>query len=185
MKYFLIYTVLMVLISMFLGCGTENPICSENYCVSGEIFLRSSLFEDEEFTEVAIIESEWLRLLTQVETTPQPIMPAQSSDATLSNIISDVTINGEDSKYNGETVTVTGFVVWKSDNGESVVIYKNASLVHAYEERAIFFIVSKTKGIKLDQYTSPNSYTFTVKINAILPPEGIKEFYTIGSVLSE
>ena len=45
MRYitFLFFAAMMVLIPMLLGCSSENPICSDNFCVTGEIFLRSEI----------------------------------------------------------------------------------------------------------------------------------------------
>jgi len=37
-----------------IGCSTENPLCTDNYCVTGEIFLKSELEEDQEFSELPI-----------------------------------------------------------------------------------------------------------------------------------
>ena len=49
MRYFLIYTVLMVMIAVFLGCETTNPLCSDTYCIEGEIYLKSELADDVTF----------------------------------------------------------------------------------------------------------------------------------------
>ena len=44
MKNTLIFLILLGLIFMLaIGCETQNPVCSENYCVMGEIFPRSEI----------------------------------------------------------------------------------------------------------------------------------------------
>lgn len=40
---------LIAILTFSIGCSTENPICSDNFCVQGVIFPKSELFEDEEF----------------------------------------------------------------------------------------------------------------------------------------
>ena len=53
MKYTsILYLLLLGLIFMLaIGCETQNPVCSENYCVMGEIFPRSEI-GDSEFEEL-------------------------------------------------------------------------------------------------------------------------------------
>jgi hypothetical protein len=43
-----IASIMMILIFMLaIGCETQNPVCSENYCVIGEIFPRSEIGDGE------------------------------------------------------------------------------------------------------------------------------------------
>ena len=44
------YFSLLGLCVIVCGCETHNPICSETYCLTGEIFERSELSDDQEFT---------------------------------------------------------------------------------------------------------------------------------------
>ena len=54
MKNTLIFLILLGLIFMLaIGCETQNPVCSENYCVMGEIFPRSEI-GDSEFEELPV-----------------------------------------------------------------------------------------------------------------------------------
>ena len=47
-----IASIMMILIFMLaIGCETQNPVCSENYCVIGSIFPRSEI-GDGEFEEL-------------------------------------------------------------------------------------------------------------------------------------
>ena len=111
MRYitFLLYTVLMVLIAMLLGCSTENPLCSQNYCVDGEIFLRSQLFEDEEFSEVNIVESDFIAAFAN--TTPVQtnigvsIKPIETDILTVTNSLK----NNEDT-FKGAFISVSAIV---------------------------------------------------------------------------
>ena len=38
----------------FLGCETINPLCTENYCVEGEIYPKSELRVGAEYGELPI-----------------------------------------------------------------------------------------------------------------------------------
>ena len=67
------------------GCSTENPLCTETYCVEGEIFLKTDLEVDETF-----------------ET-----LPASVDEQSLIDLL---TVNvGE---YDFESVVVTGKIDW-------------------------------------------------------------------------
>lgn len=75
----------------FAGCSTENPLCTDNYCIEGEIYLKSELAEDADFDP----------------------MPGTVSEATLLNILTvDV---GE---YDFEPITLTGKVDWDFQSPE-------------------------------------------------------------------
>ena len=98
-----------VLIPMLLGCETENPLCSDNYCVSGEIFLRSQLFEDEEFSEVDIVESNFIAAFANtapVQTNiGASIKPIETDILTVTNSLK----NNEDT-FKGAFISVNAVV---------------------------------------------------------------------------
>lgn len=48
MRYILILTLTAL---FFSGCSTENPLCTDNFCIEGEIFPRSEL-GDRDFEEL-------------------------------------------------------------------------------------------------------------------------------------
>ena len=52
-----------------IACSTENPLCTDNYCVEGEIFVRSEL-GDREFSELpaTVNEERILGILTPDDT---------------------------------------------------------------------------------------------------------------------
>ena len=185
----LLYYVLMLsafaLMIFTIGCSTENPLCSDNYCVSGEIFLRSQLLEGEEFSEIDVVESQLLAAFanvtpqTPVETTPEP------SEVSLADIIADAAAGN--TTYVDQTVTITGYVVWKSDAGTSMVIYETNNFLASGAESAAFFISTKVADdpVELANYVVGVSYTFTVYIYGILPPNENRNRYAIGANLSE
>ena len=181
----LIMFIVFVAMMLSIGCSTENPLCSDNYCVSGEIFLRSELFEDEEFSEVDIVEYEVLRAFantapqTPVETTPAPV----ETGVSLMDIIADVGAGNE--TYLNKTVTVAGTVAFKTDDGTAIIIYKNASAIQAAKEKAVFNIISLDDPVPLANYTVGDTYTFAVFVALILPPNQDRVFYSIGATLAK
>ena len=69
-------TLLLFLLIAVIGCEAVNPICSENYCVTGEVFSRSDLEDDQEFTELdaSISEQDIIDLWTlEVDTDFEPV----------------------------------------------------------------------------------------------------------------
>ena len=77
----LLYYVLMLaafaLMIFTFGCNTENPLCTDNYCVEGEIYPRSELVGD--FSPIAVDDSVILATFagvtpaTPIEITPAPV----------------------------------------------------------------------------------------------------------------
>ena len=74
-----------VLVMTIVGCETTNPLCTENYCIEGEIYLKSDLEADATFDT----------------------LPGTVSEETLINLLTvDV---GE---YTFESVEITGKIDW-------------------------------------------------------------------------
>lgn len=52
----------------FAGCSTENPLCTDNYCVEGEIYLKTELQEGQAFEDApANINEESIKKLWTLE----------------------------------------------------------------------------------------------------------------------
>ena len=93
----------------FMGCDAQNPVCSDNFCVVGEVFLRSELEENQEFSEANVDDSQILAVLAgtpepTTEPTTEPETQLQSEPVDLAT--ADV---GE---FNFKSVTVTGLLDW-------------------------------------------------------------------------
>ncbi len=183
--YYLMMLSAFALMIFTIGCNTENPLCSQNYCVSGEVFLRSQLLEGEEFSEVNVAESSLIAAFanttpqTPVETTPVPV---ETTDVSLADVLADAA--ADNTTYLNQTVTITGYVVWKSDQRDTIAIYKNANVLAAINE-PVFFIASLENTARLDKYVVGKSYTFTVTISKYAEPEEAGKFPTIVSVFPE
>ena len=93
MRYltFLFMLVLLIAIAVCLGCETVNPICSDTYCIEGEIYLKSELEADATFD----------------------VLPGSVNEETLINLLTvDV---GE---YTFEEVEIRGLVDWDYQNSD-------------------------------------------------------------------
>ena len=84
------------MIVVLFGCEAQNPICTDNFCVVGEVFPRSELDANQEFSKVEIDDSViFATLATATLTTPAekttPAEPAPTG-ATPGNGITKTTI---------------------------------------------------------------------------------------------
>jgi len=52
-----LFCFMLILLVSVIGCSTENPLCTDNYCVTGEIFPKSELEEGQSFEVLPIDES--------------------------------------------------------------------------------------------------------------------------------
>ena len=106
---------LLVLTTLYLGCTAENPVCSENFCVIGEIFPRTDLEDSEysEFSEVDVNDARIIAVLTGTETLTTPEEPtrprAEPSEPEVSRVnLEDIVVNalGGGRDYVGKIVYV-------------------------------------------------------------------------------
>ena len=165
----LLYYVLMLaafaLIIFTIGCSTENPLCSDNYCVSGEIFLRSQLLEGEEFSEVNVVESSLIAAFanttpaTPIETTPEPT----TNQVSVANIVSDVAVNGGDSDYVGQTVTITATVRFNFADEIGAISLATDNIDIS------FFVTDYHNPESLANYVEGSTYEFTLFIRNVAP----------------
>ena len=64
-----------LLIFSLMGCETENPLCTDNYCVTGEIFEKSDLKKGQDFGTLPLDEA---ALLAALENPPPGDMIAKN-----------------------------------------------------------------------------------------------------------
>lgn len=179
MTLFILY-----LFTTSLGCGTENPICSDNYCVTGEIFPKSELDPDTTYDEVRIDEATFLSMLanTQPPTpteTPAVVMDPPQPGVTLKDIITNVGTGNK--TYLNKTVTVTGFVVYRDKRGDALTLHTNTSFIDSAKQPAVFWISSFGNPKALEAFSLKSRHTVTVTIYLIEPPKGTSTYYSIWS----
>ena len=158
MRYitFLLYTAAMVLIAIFLGCSTENPLCSDNFCVEGDIFPRDHLFFDEEYSEVAVDETVLLNIITSTA----PPIPALTNTPSLSNIVAHVAAGGRECLEQTYTITATVDFNLLAIGGKSMTLVTN-------NDDISFFITAYDDPDSLADYQVGETYTFTLFISGI------------------
>ena len=108
MKY-INYTFLLLTLATLLGCEAENPICTPNFCAVGEIFPRSELKPNQEFSEAPIDDTQLVTLLGQTPATT-PLTPETTDnslfdDVRMPQIVRNVLNGGQ--RYNQQTITLT------------------------------------------------------------------------------
>ena len=170
-------TIFLFLLLSVIGCSAENPLCTDNYCVTGEIFPRSDLETGAEFSEVAIDDSQLFAILagaTPVETAETTDAPSTTS-TTMSNIVSDVADGG--TAYLEQTVTITAtvkFNLLQRSNLGGISLITNTEAVS-------FFVTDYTNPESLREYQEGQQYTFTLFIRSVDPPEDEFDNYAIWS----
>lgn len=152
-----LFTFLLFVIAVIfmLGCSTENPLCTDNYCVEGEIYPRSWLQWDEKFDEVSVDDTAVLNAI--VGTTPAP--PTLTNTPTLSQIVEHVAAGGRDCLE--QTYTIKGAVEFKFVSERS-----NFITLETGNEDVNFFISGDDLDALAD-YNEGETYTFTVSVRAI------------------
>ena len=181
-KHFLFLMVLLafaifVFAMAFTGCSAENPICSTNFCAVGEVFPRSELDDDATFSEVDIDDTQLIAVFGTIPTPAAKTTPLESNVVPLADILSDVAAGN--TTYLNKTVTVTGFVVYRDTKGKDAIVINETNTLTPLT--TAFFIEDFGNPATFDVYTIGQSYTFTVNIYTITPPEGDKAYYSLFS----
>ena len=150
------------------GCSAENPICSTNFCAIGEVFPRAEL-GDREFSEVDIDDSVIFATLVG---TPLPTkQPTEPDTTTLAAIVADVAKGG--TQYTNKIVTIDGTVEQVFETGGFVLSTNNDTVT--------FFVGNRTQPELLEPYEEGGTYTFTLFIDGIDPPDEQFSTYAIWS----
>ena len=157
MKKFVLAVAIWIATISIVGCETQNPICTENFCVTGEAFPRSEI-GDREFSEVDIDDS---RLLAALAGIPEQTTPVDETvDNTLAEIVSDTAAGG--TAYNGRFVNVTGevkenFTLDPDSSSEALTLQSG-------NDKITFFVISWGVPDNLTDYQIGETYGFPVFI---------------------
>ena len=158
-----------VLFTTFFGCEAQNPVCSDNFCVVGEVFLRSDLEANQEFSEVDVDDS--LILATLIGTTP--VEPTVDDPPTLESLVADVAAGGV--RYAGKIITITAEV----QSGASSFTNNDAITLVTNNADVWFYVISRETPARLANYEQGKSYTFNLFIQEIEPPDEFFAQYAI------
>ena len=171
-------TILLFLLLTVIGCSAENPLCTDNYCVTGEIFPRSDLEIGAKFSEVAIDDSQLFAVLagvTSVEATTDKPTTTEENTVTLADIVSDVADGG--TTYLEQTVTITATVRFKLTTGSITLVTDS--------DDVSFFVTTYDDPDRFSDLEEGTAYIFTLYIRDIDPPASVFGRYNIWSNLPE
>ena len=166
MKFFTLS--LCVLTVVFaIGCSTENPLCTDNYCVEGEIYPKSDLAAGVEYGDLPIDDAVIFATLAAGAT---PVETTSPDTVALDTIVADAAMGG--TTYIGETLTITAPVRFVFDGSISLL---------TQTQRVSFFVKNPKNPEKLNVFQEGRTYTFTVDIVDIEPPDAEFNWYAIWS----
>ena len=116
---------LIVIVVSTLGCSTENPLCTDNYCVEGEIYARSELADDAAFSKLAIDDS--VIFATLAGATIEPPKTTLDTDVNIIDTdLSTVTasLKADEPKFKGAFISVDAIVDKYTSDGTGLHLRK-------------------------------------------------------------
>ena len=176
MRYINCFILLLSLATIF-GCEAENPICTPNFCAVGEIFPRSELEPNQEFSEAPIDDAQLVALLGGTPATP--ITPAttdqtQFDDVRMPALVRNVLNGGQ--RYNQQTITLTAGISHFHLN--AVYLETNASVEFVIEYNNL-----NAPGLQkykdAEEANPGKMHTFTLFIRGISPPDAGTGHYIV------
>ena len=156
MKLYAFSLFLILSLAFSIGCGTENPLCTPNYCVEGEIYPRAWLDTHEPFDEISVDDTAILNAI--VGTTPPP--PILSDTPTLTEIIAHVAAGGRDCL--DQIYTIEGTVAFNYKGTYSTFV-----TLETDNDDVGFFISERQDLAVFADYDEGETYTFTVMVRSI------------------
>lgn len=104
------------------GCSTENPLCTDNYCVEGEIYPRSELADDATFSEVEVDDA---RLLAAIGNIPAPVEITPDTDVNITETdVSTViaSLKADEPTFKGAFISVSAVVDRYTEDGSALYL---------------------------------------------------------------
>ena len=93
------FSLLAIAIVFSFGCSTENPLCTDNYCVEGEVFAKSDLEDGQSYDDLpASVSEQSLIDLFSIQT------PGDFESATVTGTL-DWDFTSENWQYREDRVT--------------------------------------------------------------------------------
>lgn len=163
----LTFSLFIIAIISTLGCSTENPLCTDNFCVEGKIYPKSELVEGQEYGDLPIDDAIIFATLA-AGTIPVETTPIES--VALDAIVADTAKGG--TTYIGEMLTITAPVQFVFDG--SISLFTKT-------DRVSFYVKNPKDPEKLNVFQEGKTYTFTVEIVDIEPPDEEFNWYAIWS----
>ena len=180
--YYLLMLAAFALLIFTIGCSTENPLCTDSFClVPRDTVDDSTIIEIDESKVIALIGKTKATDTIIPPTPPVPTLPA--TNVSLSDIIADVAAGNN--TYLNQTVTLTEYVVFKNERGTAMVIHTIPNVEDATAKGAVFWIESFDAPEILRRYALNTQHTFTVTIRLIKEPEDTVKWRSIWAVFAD
>ena len=138
----LIYVTVLVIMASALGCGTDNPICTDSFCLVPRDDVTGEVIELDNAKVLALIDS------LAVET------PEAVDTGTLAEIVSDTAAGG--TAYNGRFVNISGVV----EDNYSLNGNANGLTLKTDNELITFFVLTFGQPELLADYENGQTYDF-------------------------
>ena len=118
-----IFSLVVTAVVFKFGCSTENPLCTDNFCVEGEIYPRSELAGGQEFSELAVDDAAVFATLAGTPATKKSTPPANfimispptgliaansSITVVFDNKLTEVTVSAGTVRVAGKIAMITG-----------------------------------------------------------------------------
>ena len=156
MRYFLIFVLVLVLLASLLGCGTENPICTEVFCLVPREDVTGEITEIDDAKVLTLLN-------TLAVDTPEP--EAVDNTGTLADIVSDVASGSM--TFVGQTVRITA-VAWINYSHVPTVNVRGIGL-YTHNSK-VSCIVQDADGVNdLHSVDTGATYALSVNITEICP----------------
>ena len=159
MKHFLTIFLTILTVVFAIGCESQNPICNDTLCVTGEVFFKSELPEGTEYDSVNV---DTTRLLTALGETPpvgeisKPSLPTGVNPVDMATIVNSVALG--DTDYERAYVYLEAVVMEDLTDGERWITLQTEN------DNVEFRVFSWVKKSQLAQWTKGNRYGFILFI---------------------
>ena len=145
--------IVLVLLAGVMGCGYDNPVCTESFCVVPRDDVTGEVIEIDDAKALAFLNT------LAVDTVPS------DNTGTLAEIVDDVNVNGVGSAYKGQTVTISA-VAWINYSNIATVNIKGIGL-YTHDSK-VSCILQDTDGVNdLANIDTGATYTLTIEITDI------------------
>ena len=162
MRYiaFLLYATLMCVFVMLAGCSNENPICTDSFCLIPRDAVDGEVTEIDESKALAFLET---LAVDTPEATPVET-PEATHTNTLTDIVNDVVIHRDASRFIGQEVEIEGVVKFNFFQSHD----RGAITLETGIGSVIFYITDFDTPATLNDYEPDQSYTFNLFIRSVL-----------------
>lgn len=175
---FTYFFILITLTAFTIGCETDNPLCTDNFCVTGEVFAKEDLADDQAYDELEIDDGVVLDVIAEnVGNIEVTVIRPEDTDLgqraiPISDVVSDVEDGGV--TYLGETVVVQATVSFK--------LLPGTFMLETANDGVNFYLSSPERTDVVDAEEG-KEYYFEVRIREIESERGLEWSEELGQFI--